>query len=88
LEVRTLELKYLEDPKGVYGGEEHISTIARDGLKEDMPEVYAVLDRFQWTPDEMAQLMVWNQKEGADPYENAKRWIAINPGRVAQWTGE
>jgi glycine betaine/proline transport system substrate-binding protein len=82
------DLKYLDDPKGVYGGEEHIDTIVREGLKEDMPEVYAILDRFEWSPDEMAQLMVWNQKENADPYENAKRWISMNPGRVVEWTGE
>jgi glycine betaine/proline transport system substrate-binding protein len=29
----------LNDPKKVYGGEEHIATIVRKGLKEDMPEV-------------------------------------------------
>lgn len=29
------DLKYLEDPKGVYGGEETINTFARKGLKEE-----------------------------------------------------
>ncbi len=79
------DLKYLDDPKGTYGGEEAIHTIVRKGLKEDMPEVYAFLDNFEWTPDEMAELMVWNQEEDSDPYETAKRWIEENPEKVNAW---
>lgn len=33
------DLKYLEDPLGTMGGEESIHSMAREGLKEDMPEV-------------------------------------------------
>ncbi len=79
------DLKYLDDPKGVYGGEEEIHTIVRAGLKEDMPEVYAVLDNFNWTPDQMAELMVLNQERRADPLKNAKLWIAEHPDVVASW---
>ncbi|HSO83876.1 glycine betaine ABC transporter substrate-binding protein [Thiocapsa sp.] len=79
------DLKYLDDPKGVYGGEEEIHTIVRAGLKEDMPEVYAVLDNFGWTPDQMAELMVMNQERRADPLKNAKLWIAEHPDVVASW---
>jgi glycine betaine/proline transport system substrate-binding protein len=79
------DLKYLDDPKGVYGGEEEIHTIVRAGLKEDMPEVYAVLDNFSWTPDQMAELMVLNQERRADPLKNAQRWIAEHPDIVASW---
>ena len=35
------ELKFLDDPQNIYGGKEHINTIVRKGLEEDMPEVYA-----------------------------------------------
>jgi glycine betaine/proline transport system substrate-binding protein len=79
------ELKYLDDPQNVYGGEEYISTIVRKGLKEDMPEVYAFLDTFKWDPADMQQVMVWNTEEGADPYETAKRWVEENPEKVAAW---
>ena len=79
------DLKYLDDPKGVYGGEEEIHTVVRAGLKEDMPEVYAVLDNFNWTPDQMAELMVLNQERRADPLKNAKLWIAENPDVVESW---
>lgn len=79
------DLEYLDDPKNLYGGAEQIDTIVRQGLQEDMPEVYEFLDNFYWTPDDMAEVLVWNQESGADPYENAKRWIAENEDKVAQW---
>lgn len=78
-------MRFLDDPKGIYGGEERIHTIVRPGLEEDMPEVYAFLDNFYWTPDEMDQVMVWNQMRGADPYRSALRWMQYNPERVEEW---
>lgn len=79
------QLKYLQDPKKIYGGEEHISTIVRKGLKEEMPEVYQILDNFSWESADMEKIMVWNEEKGADPYENAKRWVAENPTKVNKW---
>ncbi len=81
------DLKYLKDPKGVYGGSEHIATVVRKGLKADKPEVYKVLDNFHWTLAEIGQVQGWNA-EGADPYESAKRWIKENPAKVAEWIGQ
>lgn len=78
------DLKYLEDPENVYGGDEFINTIVRTGLAEDMPEVYAFLDKFEWSADDMAQVMVWNQ-EGGNPYDNALRWISENEEKVNSW---
>lgn len=79
------DLKYLEDPEGVYGGEEHIATIARQGLKEEMPDAYAFLDNFKWTPEDVAEVMVWNLEEDASPAENAQRYIRENPEKIKQW---
>jgi glycine betaine/proline transport system substrate-binding protein len=79
------ELKYLEDPHKIYGSEEEIHTIVRQGLKEDMPEVYRVLDKFFWTPDQMQQVMRWNQKGDLTPEENAARWVKENREIVDQW---
>src|SRR5215212_3433983 len=39
------ELKYLDDPKKVFGGEESVNTVARKDLKKDMPEVHAILSK-------------------------------------------
>jgi glycine betaine/proline transport system substrate-binding protein len=79
------DLKYLEDPENVYGGAEQIHTIARQGLEEDMPEAYANLDAFEWTPEQMGEVMLMNQEDDADPYENAKQWVEDNQDIVDEW---
>lgn len=76
-------LKYLKDPKGLYGAEQ-VHTIVRQGLDTDMPEVYTFLDKFNWTLGEIGQVMIWNT-EGSDPYESAKRWVQENPEKVQSW---
>lgn len=81
------DLKYLEDPKGIYGGEEHIATIARPGLKEDMPEVYKTLDDFYWTPADMEAVML-DIQGGMSPDEAAQKWIKNNQDKVNEWTGK
>ncbi|KAB2338492.1 glycine/betaine ABC transporter [Cytobacillus depressus] len=79
------DLKYLEDPKGVYGGEENINTIARLGLAEDHPSAYKFLNQFHWTADEMADVMV-KITDGEDPEKAAKAWVEANADKVAKWT--
>ncbi|MGQ4880013.1 glycine betaine ABC transporter substrate-binding protein [Billgrantia sp. LNSP4103-1] len=79
------DLKYLEDPENVYGGAEQIHTIVRQGLEDDMPEAYAILDAFEWTPEQMGEVMLMNQEEDADPYENAKQWVEENQDVVEGW---
>lgn len=79
------DLKYLEDPKKIYGGEEFIGTIVKKGLKEEKPDAYMFLDKFEWTPKDMAQVMIWNQEKGSDPWKTARRWIKENPEKVKKW---
>ncbi|MCK0715049.1 glycine betaine ABC transporter substrate-binding protein [Chromohalobacter sarecensis] len=79
------DLKYLDDPKNVYGGAEQIHTIVRQDLKEDMPEAYAILDAFEWTAEDMGEVMLMNQEEDSDPYENAKQWVEDNQDMVQEW---
>ncbi len=81
------KLKYLKDPKGVYGKPDNIDTLARKGLKKDHPGAYAILDSFQWTPDEMQQVMADARKSGSSPSSSARQWVASHPAKVAQWTG-
>ncbi|QEA39999.1 glycine betaine ABC transporter substrate-binding protein [Pistricoccus aurantiacus] len=79
------DVKYLDDPKNVYGGAEKIHTIVREGFQEDMPEAAAVLDNFHWSPEDMEEVMLMNLEEGTDPLENAKKWIADNRDQVDEW---
>lgn len=79
------ELKYLEDPKGVFGGEETVNTVARKGLKADMPEVHAILSKFKLSLDDEQKVMLWNEEKGAKPAETAAKWVAENPAKVDAW---
>lgn len=81
------DLKYLEDPKGIFGGEETINSIARQGLEEDMPEVYQFLDNFNWTAGDMEQVMLYID-EGMSPEEAANKWISENEEKVNSWIPE
>ena len=77
-------LKFLDDPKNMWGGPGKIHTLVRKGLKEDMPDVYKFLDNFNWKPDDMERLLLWNEM-GGNPYDNAKRWMRANPTIVESW---
>ncbi|MFD0714328.1 glycine betaine ABC transporter substrate-binding protein [Paenibacillus sp. GCM10027626] len=79
-----MELKYLDDPKGVYGGAEQIHTMVRKGLQEDQPKAYQFLDQFNWTPEDMAAVMVEIQ-EGASPEDAAAKWVEEHADQVDKW---
>ncbi|WP_056969634.1 glycine betaine ABC transporter substrate-binding protein [Lacticaseibacillus thailandensis] len=79
------KLKFLRDPKGVFGKAENIHTVVRKGLKQDKPEAYTVLNRFHWTKAEMSKVMLAVNK-GADPKRSADKWIKQHPQQVRQWT--
>lgn len=79
------DLRYLEDPKNVFGDVEQIHTLARKGLKEDMPNAHTILSNFNWTPEQMGEVMLMNEEPNAKPYENAKKWLADNPDVLARW---
>lgn len=81
------DLKYLEDPKGVYGGEEYIATLARKGLAQDDPRAYGILKHFSWTPDDMQSVMLAIDG-GMSETEAAKTWIDAHPDRVDAWLGK
>ena len=78
------DLKYLEDPKGIYGGVESIHTFVREGLEKDAPEAYKMLDNFDWTPEHMESVML-DISEGMSPADAAEKWIKANKDLVAEW---
>ncbi|MBT8508431.1 glycine/betaine ABC transporter [Methanomicrobiaceae archaeon CYW5] len=78
------DLKYLDDPEGVYGGEEYIASLARMGFEEDDPEGYAILERFSWNAEDMEEVMLAIE-DGATPEEAAQAWVDDNQDRVLSW---
>lgn len=81
---RRWDLKYLDDPDGVYGRREFINTVVRDSLEADRPGAYRFLDRFHWTPADISRVMI-QVADGAAPEEAAAQWIDNNPIKVGQW---
>lgn len=81
----SFDLKYLDDPKGSFGGAESIHTIVRKGLEQDAPGAYKILDQFSWEPSDMEAVMV-DITDGMDPTEAAEKWIDANPDKVSKWT--
>lgn len=82
------KLRFLEDPKGVYGAAETVNSIGSKGLEKKAPEVAAFLKKFQWaSKDEIGQVMLAIQ-DGAKPDVAAKDWVAKHPERVAEWTAK
>ena len=80
------KLKFLEDPKGVYGAAETVDSVGSLGLEKKAPEVVAFLKKFQWaSKDEIGEVMLAIQ-DGAKPEVAAKDWVAKHPDRVAEWT--
>ncbi|KOP83326.1 glycine betaine ABC transporter substrate-binding protein [Cytobacillus solani] len=80
----AFDLKYLDDPKGSFGGAESIHTIVRKGLEQDAPGAYKILDQFSWEPSDMEAVMV-DITDGMDPTEAAEKWVDANPDKVSEW---
>lgn len=80
----TYDLKFLEDPLGIYGEDETINSLVRIGLEEDAPDVYNFLDNFFLTDEQIGEVMA-EIEEGVDPLEAARNFIAANPDVVEGW---
>ena len=82
------KLRFLDDPKGVYGAAETVNSIGSKDLEKKAPEVAAFLKKFQWaSKDEIGEVMLAIQN-GAKPDAAAKDWVAKHPERVAEWVGK
>lgn len=79
------ELKYLDDPEGVFGDAEAIHTIVTPDLAAEVPEVHTFLNNFYWTPEQMGEVMIMITQEDMEPMEAARAWIADNRETVEAW---
>lgn len=79
------DLKYLEDPNGLFGDAETINTMVREGLEEDNPVAYQILDQFQWDSADIESVML-EITDGTEVEEAAATWIEENSDKVEEWT--
>ncbi len=62
----SFDLRFLDDPEGIYAEEGEIRTIVREGLEEEDPDAFRILDQFYWTADDMNEVMLLIAEEGMD----------------------
>lgn len=82
----SYDLKYLDDPEGVFGASETINTVLSGSFAENGPEdALAFLDAFFWTGEQMGAVMDYIINEGMDPFDAARLWLSENPEVVEGW---
>ncbi|MCP4352133.1 MAG: ABC transporter substrate-binding protein [Desulfobacterales bacterium] len=80
------DVKYLKDPLKIWGSEpEIVKTMARAGLKKDIPNVYKLFAQFKVTPDIQNEWINKFSREKIKPEEVSEEWIKNNMGIVDQW---
>lgn len=80
------DLKYLEDPLNIYGEEEEIRTIVRNGLKDEMPEAYTILDRIQFELEDVEEALL--EVLDSDYETVAQTWVEENQETAGEWIKE
>ncbi|MBT2218132.1 glycine betaine ABC transporter substrate-binding protein [Virgibacillus dakarensis] len=82
-----MDLKYLEDPKKVYGDVEKIHHATRHGFADDFPEVDQWLKNWKMDDEAIGQLMSY-VNDANSPKEGAAKWVEENQDLVNEWLGE
>src|SRR5699024_6138771 len=60
------DLRFLDDPKGSLGGEEHIDAVVREGFKEDFQDVAQFMENYYIPLDMLQTYMFKAQEDGYD----------------------
>lgn len=81
------DLKFLDDPKKIYGSRKNIHTLTRKGLEKDHPKAVAFLKKFQLNTTQLSNLMeVFAQSN--DWEKAAEQWCSNHPDLIKQWLPE
>lgn len=78
------DLKFLEDPKKVYGGIEKIHHATRQGFADDHPQVKEWLKNWKMNDQQIGELInaVENSEE---PIDGARKWVENNQELIGEW---
>lgn len=77
-------LKFLDDPRTVYGEVENLHTLARPGISQDMPELVNFFKEFSFTDQQIGSLMdAMNQSESQA--KAARTWMQENHELIDSW---
>jgi glycine betaine/proline transport system substrate-binding protein len=79
------DLKYLDDPEGIWGENDSVYTVVRNGYQDENPNFYKFLEQFKVTAPIQNKWVDEYQNKDRDPEEVAEEWIANNLDVVNQW---
>jgi glycine betaine/proline transport system substrate-binding protein len=79
------DLKFLDDPRGVYGREENLHTITRQGLPQEMPRLVDFLKKFKLTDQQLGSLMGAVKESSGTPLQAARKWKGRRKDLVQSW---
>lgn len=77
------DLRYLEDPRGVFGGLERVHVLVRPGFYEDRVDVAAALGRMRIPFEDVSTALRRSRETSFE--QAAREYVASNPGRIAYW---
>jgi len=80
------DIKYLDDPKGIFGDEIHAATLVREDLQDEMPTAYTLMERFNWDISDVDEALLKAEEEQLEMDVVAQQWLDENEETVAEWT--
>jgi len=81
------DLKYLEDPQGVYGESETMNAFTTTELPDEDPIAFSVLENFQ-LPMEDIETGMQELDQGTSGEDFGREWVDNNQDLVSEWTAE
>jgi glycine betaine/proline transport system substrate-binding protein len=79
------DIKYLNDPKNIWGDSSTVYTAARPELKEEAPNFQKFLEQFEVNSEIQSKWILEYQKKERDMEVVAEEWINNNPEVVQEW---
>ena len=81
-----LDLKYLEDPEGIWGdAESDIETLTGVDISEEAPNLYKFAENFDITSEHQSEWIFEYDREGRAMEDIAAEWIGENLDIVTDW---
>ncbi|SFP98218.1 glycine betaine ABC transporter substrate-binding protein [Salibacterium halotolerans] len=77
-------LKFLDDPKNVYGKTEQIHHATRQGFAEDYPKLDQWFKNWKMTDDQIGTLMT-AVNEAEQPINGAETWVENHQELISEW---
>ncbi len=81
------DLKFLEDPKNVYGQTEKIYHATRQNFADDFPKVSKWMKNWKLNDQQIGELMTY-VSDAEEPIDGARKWVEENQELVNEWVTE